>query len=96
MESIKALLPDMIQSRIDDLVNAQTTDEEMTAHMKELGCRIAELEALASGETDEQVRQLAEDVQVLCDRIRRDYVSIAYRQGLVDGMRITELASPEE
>lgn len=95
MESIKALLPDMIQSRIDDLVNAQTSDEEMTAHMKELGCRIAELEALANGD-NEQVRQLAEDVQMLCDRIRRDFVAMAYRQGLVDGMRVTDLVTQED
>lgn len=87
MESIKACLPDMIQTRIEDLVNAQTVDEELAAHMTELGCRIAELEALACGDASEQVRQLAENIQHLCDRIRRDYVAIAYRQGLVDGVR---------
>jgi len=90
MESIKACLPDVIQTRIEDLVNAQTVDEEMDAHMKELGCRIADLEALACGDANEQVRQLAEDIQRLCDRIRRDYVAIAYRQGLVDGMRFKQ------
>ncbi|MEA4857077.1 hypothetical protein [Solidesulfovibrio sp.] len=95
MESIKASLPDIIQTRIEDLFNAQTTDEEMAAHIKELGCRIGELEALASGEGDEKVRQLAEDVQRLCDRIRHDFVAIAYRQGLVDGMRLNELLPPK-
>jgi ABC-type ATPase with predicted acetyltransferase domain len=95
MESIKASLPDLIQNRIEDLVNGQTTDEEMAAHIKELGCRIAALEALAAGGEAEQARQLAEDVQRLCERIRRDYVAIAYRQGLVDGMRLDKLVAGE-
>ncbi|WP_428558839.1 MAG: hypothetical protein ACP59X_12745 [Solidesulfovibrio sp. DCME] len=91
MERIKASLPDIIQTRIDDLFNGQTADEEMAAHIKELGCRIGELEALAGGGGDEKARQLAEDVQRLCDRIRHDFVAIAYRQGLADGMRMDEL-----
>lgn len=96
MESIKACLPDMFQNRIEDLVNAQTTDEEMAAHMKELVCRIGELEALASGGADETVRQLAEDIQRLCDRIRRDYVAIAYRQGFIDGARFKQVVGSQE
>ncbi len=95
MESIKASLPDIIQTRIEDLFNAQTTDEEMAAHIKELGCRIGELEALAAGLGDEKAHQFAADVQRLCDRIRHDFVAIAYRQGLVDGMRLNELLSPK-
>ena len=91
MESIKVCLPDMFQNRIEDLANAQTTDEEMAAHMKELGCRIEELDALAGGDANEKVRQLAEDIQRLCDRIRRDFVAIAYRQGFVDGARFKQV-----
>ncbi|EFL53254.1 conserved hypothetical protein [Solidesulfovibrio fructosivorans JJ]] len=96
MESIMACLPDMFQSRIEDLVNAQSTDEEMTAHMKELVCRIRELEALAGGSADDQVRQLGEDIQRLCDRIRRDFVAMAYRQGFVDGTRFKQVADDRE
>jgi hypothetical protein len=95
MESIKASLPDLIQTRVEDLFNAQATDEEMAAHIKELGCRIGELAALANGDGNEEVRQLAEDIQRLCDRIRHDFVAIAYRQGLVDGMRLSAL-DPDE
>jgi t-SNARE complex subunit (syntaxin) len=95
MESIKALLPDVIQQRIEDLVNAQTTDEEMAAHIKELGGRIAALEALAAEERGEEAGQLGEAVRRLCERIRQDYVAIAYRQGLVDGMRMDKLAAEE-
>jgi len=96
MENAKACLPDMFQNRIEDLVNVQTTDEEMTAHMKELTCRVRELEALAGGSEDDQVRQLGEDIQRLCDRIRRDYVAMAYHQGFVDGARFKQIVDAPE
>lgn len=91
MEDIKAALPDIIQTRIEDLFDAQVIDEEMAAHIKELGCRINDLGALACGDTEETVRQLSADIHRLCDRIRRDFVALAYRQGVVDGIRLNEL-----
>lgn len=90
MERIKACLPDMIRTRIEDLVNAQTVDEEVAAHMDELRSRLADLRALVCCNEDERVLQLVEDVQSLCDRIRRDYVAMAYRQGLVDGVSLKQ------
>uniref|UniRef100_I2Q1A3 Uncharacterized protein n=1 Tax=Desulfovibrio sp. U5L TaxID=596152 RepID=I2Q1A3_9BACT len=95
MESIKACLPDMIRSRIEDLIDAQTVDEEMAARMNELGSLMAELRELAGGQENERLRQLAEDIPQLCDRIRRDYVAMAYRQGLVDGVRVKQTVSVE-
>lgn len=95
MENIKACLPDMIRTRIEDLIDAQTVDEEMAARMNELGSRIAALQELAEGQENEHLRQLAEDIPHLCDRIRRDYVAMAYRQGLVDGVRIKQTVSVE-
>ncbi len=93
METIKATLPDLIHSRIEDLVNGQTMDEEMVAHMKELDGRIWALEALAREGEGDKAKGLAEDIQNLCARIRRDYVAIAYRQGLVDGTRLKRLVA---
>ena len=91
MENTKACLPDVIQSRIEDLVNGQTMDEEIIAHMDELGSRIAELVALAREDAAEQARQLGEDIEQLSVRIRRDYVAIAYRQGVADGERFKQI-----
>lgn len=91
METMKACLPDLIQARIDDLVNAQTIDEEITAHMRELEGRLEKLRALAGDDAFDAAGLLAADVQQLCDRIRRDFVSMAYRQGLIDGSRLREL-----
>ena len=93
MENTKACLPDVIQSRIEDLVNGQTMDEEIVAHMEELGSRIAELAALAREDATEQAKQLGEDIEHLCARIRRDYVVIAYRQGVADGERFKEIVT---
>lgn len=91
METMKACLPDLIQARIDDLVNAQTIDEEITAHIRELDNRLEALRTLAGDEAFEAAGLLAADVQQLCDRIRRDYVAMAYRQGLIDGSRLREV-----
>jgi hypothetical protein len=91
MESMKACLPDMIHARIDDLVNAQTIDEEITAHMRELDNRLEALLALARDGEVETAGALAEEVQQLSDRIRRDFVALAYRQGLIDGGRLREI-----
>jgi hypothetical protein len=91
MEAMKAYLPDLIHARIDDLVNAQTIDEEVIAHMRELENRLEALRALAREEDFETAGLLAADVQQLCDRIRRDFVDMAYRQGLLDGGQLREL-----
>jgi hypothetical protein len=91
MENSKATLPDMIQSRVDDLVNGQTVDEEMAAHMKELDCRVGDLVALAQEGAEEQARQLGEDIEQLCARLRKDFVAIAYKQGLVDGAHFKQI-----
>ncbi|MHC1710957.1 MAG: hypothetical protein AB9872_02215 [Solidesulfovibrio sp.] len=96
MEDIKACLPDLIQTRIDDLVNAQTMDEEMVAHMQDMDCRISDLAALVREGTEEQASQLAGDIQRLCDRIRSDYVAIAYRQGVVDGVRLNRIVAEDD
>lgn len=93
MENSKACLPDVIQSRIEDLVNGQTVDEEIVAHMDELSSRIGELSALAREDSAEQARQLGEDIEHLCTRIRRDYVAIAYRQGVADGERFKQVVT---
>ena len=93
MEFIKAHLPEIVQSRVEDLINVQTTDEEMSAHMQELEARIASLEALAREEGAEEARRLVEGIERLCDRIRRDYIAIAYRQGIVDGARFKYLST---
>jgi hypothetical protein len=93
MESVKACLPDLIQTRIDDLVNAQTTDEEMVAHMQEMDSRLSELTALVREGTEEEASHLAEDIGRLCNRIRSDYVAIAYRQGVVDGARFKRIVA---
>jgi len=89
MEFIEAHLPELVQSRIEDLINVQTVDEEMAAHMKELDARIAELATLARDEAS--AKRLVCGIERLCDRIRRDYVAIAYRQGVVDGANFKQL-----
>lgn len=91
MESMKACLPDMLHARIEDIVNAQTVDEEITTHMRELDNRLEALQALAREGEAETAQTLAEDVQSLCSRIRRDFVAMAYRQGLIDGARLREV-----
>lgn len=62
MEFIKAHLPEIVQSRVEDLINVQTTDEEMSAHVQELEARIASLEALAREEGAEEARRLVEEL----------------------------------
>lgn len=95
METMKVCLPDLLSSRIEDIVNAQTVDEEIVAHMRELDSRLEALKALARDDTAETARSLAEDVQNLCSRIRQDFVAMAYRQGLLDGGRLRELFAGE-
>jgi len=95
MEVLNAHLPELVQSRIEDLVNVQTVDEEMATHMKELGARLGSLEALTRTESADEARQLVEDVERLIDRIRRDYVAIAYRQGVVDGAGFKKLVAQD-
>jgi hypothetical protein len=97
MEVSKAFLPELVQSRIDDLVNVQGIDGELAVHMKELEARMAALEELSREEVREDARLLVEDMERLFDRIRRDYVAIAYRQGIVDGADFKKLvAGPDE
>lgn len=90
---MKACLPDMISTRIDDILNAQTVDEEIVAHMRELSGQLEALRALAREDAFETAASLAEDVLSLCSRIRRDFVAMAYRQGLQDGGRLREVFS---
>ncbi|MGD9608880.1 MAG: hypothetical protein AB7U59_05700 [Desulfovibrionaceae bacterium] len=91
MESVKAYLPDMLHARIEDLVNSQTADEEITTHMRELESQLDTLQALAREAEAENAATLAEDVRQLCTRVRRDFIEIAYRQGLIDGTRLREV-----
>lgn len=93
MENMKACVPDLLHARIEDILNAQTVDEEIVAHMRELDSRLAALMDLArEGEAD-TASGLAEEVQSLSSRIRRDFVALAYRQGLVDGGQLREIFS---
>ena len=69
-------MPDLIQARIDDLVNAQPFDEEITAHIRELDNRLEALRDMAGEAAFEAAGLLAADVQQLCDRIRRDFVAM--------------------
>ena len=85
MDTCKAHLPELVQSRIDDLVSVQGLDGELAIHLKELQDSLAALEALAREDAGEAARGLVEDMERLIDRVRREYVSLAYRQGLVDG-----------
>ena len=55
-----------------------------------------ELETLARTESADAARQLVEDVERLIDRIRRDYVAIAYRQGVVDGAGFKKLVAAKD
>lgn len=96
MEVQNAHLPELVQSRIEDLVNVQTVDEEMATHMQELEAGLAALEALARDEAVGEARQRVEDVERLIDRIRRDYVAIAYRQGVVDGAGFKKLVTGDD
>lgn len=91
METMKACVPDLLSSRIEDIINAQTVDEEIVAHMRELDSRLEALKALARDDATETARGLAEDVQNLASRIRQDFVAMAYRQGLLDGGQLREL-----
>jgi len=91
MESVKAYLPDILHARVEDLANSQTVDEEITAHMRELESQLDTLQTLARETEAENAAALAEDVRQLCTRIRRDFIEIAYRQGLIDGTRLREV-----
>lgn len=88
MKNIKACLPDIIQTRVDDLTDAQVLDEEIQTHMRELSSRIVDLEALVGEADKERALQFADDIKLLCARIRRGFVDMAYRQGLADGMAV--------
>jgi soluble cytochrome b562 len=91
MESVKAYLPDILHARVEDLASSQTVDEEITAHMRELESQLDTLQTLARETEAENAAALAEDVRQLCTRIRRDFIEIAYRQGLIDGTRLREV-----
>lgn len=85
MDTCKAHLPELVQSRIDDLVNVQGLDGELAMHLTELKDSLTALEALAREDAGEAARDLVEDMERLIDRVCREYVSLAYRQGVVDG-----------
>lgn len=97
MEDVKTCLPDLLQSRVDELVDVQAMDEETRAHMRDLAGRLEDLTALAREDAAETALTLAEEVRQLCARIRRDFVTMAYRQGMRDGTRLREvLVDPAE
>lgn len=95
MESVKAYLPDLLHARVEDLVNGQTVDEEITAHMRELENQLDTLQSLAREPEAENAAALAADVRQLCARIRRDFAEIAYRQGLIDGTHLREVVGDD-
>lgn len=88
MDSMKAVLPDMITARVEDLYNAQLSDEEVLAHMADMKLKADRLLELASGEDREAAAGLMQELIDLSHRVRRSYVDMAYRQGLRDGYHL--------
>ncbi|KUG28454.1 hypothetical protein ASZ90_001695 [hydrocarbon metagenome] len=88
MDSMKAVLPDMVTARVEDLYNAQLSDEEVLAHMADMKLKAARLLELASGENREAAAGLLQELIDLSHRVRRSYVDMAYRQGLRDGYQM--------
>lgn len=91
MDQLKATLPDVIQSRVEDLLHAQLSDEEQTARLRESWTRMESFLALLPEELREEASAILADFTELADRTRRDFVDMAYRQGLRDGSQIREL-----
>lgn len=88
MDSMKAILPDMINARVEDLFNAQLSDEEVLAHMADMQRKVEHLLELASEENREASALLLQELIELSHRVRRSYVDMSYRQGLRDGFQM--------
>ena len=63
--------------------------------MRELDNQLATLQALAREGEAETALAAAEGVSQLCARIRRDFVEMAYRQGVIDGMRLRDVLADD-
>ncbi|NDY55347.1 hypothetical protein G3N56_01125 [Desulfovibrio sulfodismutans] len=88
MDSMKAVLPDMINARVEDLYNAQLSDEEVLAHMADMQRKAEHLLELASEENRESAALVLQELIELSHRVRRSYVDMSYRQGLRDGFQL--------
>jgi hypothetical protein len=88
MDSMKAVLPDMINARVEDLYNAQLSDEEVLAHMADMQRKAEHLLELASEENRESAALVMQELIELSHRVRRSYVDMSYRQGLRDGFQL--------
>jgi hypothetical protein len=88
MDSMKAVLPDVVNARVEDLYNAQLSDEEVLAHMADMKRKAERLLELAAEEHREETAGLLQELVDLSHRIRRSYVDISYRQGLRDGFQM--------
>ncbi|QLA16489.1 hypothetical protein [Desulfolutivibrio sulfoxidireducens] len=91
MDSIKATLPDMVKARVEDLYNAQLSDEEVLAHMVDMKAKAARLLELAVDEHRDEAADVLRELLELAQRVRRSYVDMAYRQGLRDGHDLKSL-----
>ncbi|MFZ5811182.1 MAG: hypothetical protein ACOY4F_03990 [Thermodesulfobacteriota bacterium] len=85
MDTLKAVLPDMIKARVEDLFNAQLSDEEVLAHMADMKNKSARLQELVAEEHRDEASDVLRELVELAHRVRRSYVDMAYRQGLRDG-----------
>ncbi len=85
MDTLKAILPDMIKARVEDLFNAQLSDEEVLAHMADMKNKSDRLQELVAEEHRDEASDVLRELVELAHRVRRSYVDMAYRQGLRDG-----------
>ena len=88
MDSMKAVLPDMVSSRVEDLYNAQLSDEEVLAHMADMKVHADRLLDMVPGERRDEADAVLREIFDLGQRVRRSYVELAYRQGLRDGFQM--------
>jgi hypothetical protein len=88
MDAMKAVLPDMVSSRVEDLYNAQLSDEEVLAHMADMKVHADRLLDMVPGERREGADAVLREIFDLAQRVRRSYVDLAYRQGLRDGFQM--------
>lgn len=88
MDALKSVLPDMVGTRVDDLYNAQLSDEEVLAHMADMKKHADLLLEMTPEDRREQAAAVLQELFDLAQRVRRSYVELAYRQGLHDGFQL--------
>jgi len=88
MDSMKAVLPDMVAARVEDLCNAQLTDQEVLAHMQDMTAHADRLLEMVREDVRDEAAEAMQKLLDLAQRIRHSYVDMAYRQGLRDGFQM--------